>query len=135
MYNKGLIVPGLIITVLLVTFPFWFDVFSSAESTDPTVELPPGGEQNCIYPADEMRAEHMVILNEWRDDVLRNGNRGTVTVDGKVYGKGLQLACMKCHTNKEEFCDRCHTYASVVPYCWDCHLTPTQQKAGLKEAN
>ncbi len=76
----------------------------------------------------------MVILNEWRDDVLRNGNRTTVEVDGKIYGKGLQLACMECHTNKAEFCDRCHTYASVKPYCWDCHLTPQQQKAGIKEA-
>ncbi len=132
MYNKGLIISGLAIFVLLVTFPFWFNAFS--DSTMPEVELPPGGEKHCIYPAEKMREEHMVILNEWRDDVLRNGNRTTVEVDGKVYQKGLQLACMECHTNKATFCDRCHTYASVKPYCWDCHLTPQQQKAGIKEA-
>ncbi len=133
MYNKGVIISGLIISVLLVTFPFWFNALS-ANSTMPEVELPPGGEKNCIYPAEKMREEHMVILNEWRDDVLRNGNRTTVEVDGKVYRKGLQLACMECHSNKAEFCDRCHTYASVKPYCWDCHLSPQQQKAGIKEA-
>ncbi len=71
----------------------------------------------------------MVLLNEWRDDVLRNGDRVAVTVDGKEYRKGLQLACMQCHSNKEKFCDSCHEYASVKPYCWDCHLTPTQMAA------
>ena len=66
----------------------------------------------------------MVLLNEWRDDVLRDGDRVAVTVDGKEYRKGLQMACMECHTNKEKFCDSCHEYTSVKPYCWDCHLTP-----------
>ncbi|SDO90044.1 sulfate reduction electron transfer complex DsrMKJOP subunit DsrJ [Desulforhopalus singaporensis] len=124
MYNKVTIIPGLIIFVLLVTFPLWFNAFSTA-STVPKVELPPGGEKQCVAPAAEMRASHMQMLNEWRDDVLRNGNRTTVTVEGKVYRKGLQMACMECHTNKEKFCDSCHEYASVTPYCWDCHLTPS----------
>ena len=134
MYNKGLIIPGLIIFVLLVTFPFWFDAFSAQSSTEPKVEPPPGGEKSCVYSPEVMKAEHMVILNKWRDDVLRKGNRGTVAVDGKVYEKGLQTACMQCHSNKEQFCDRCHTYTSVKPYCWDCHLTPKQMRDGLKEA-
>lgn len=123
MYNKGIIIPGLIVFVLLVTFPFWFNAFSTA-STVPKPELPPGGEKQCVAPAAEMRASHMVMLNEWRDDVLRNGNRNTVTVAGKEYRRGLQMACMECHTNKEKFCDSCHVYTSVTPYCWDCHLTP-----------
>ena len=124
MYNKGTIIPGLIIFVVLVTFPLWFNAFSTA-STVPKPELPPGGEKACVASAVEMRASHMVMLNEWRDDVLRNGNRTAVTVGGKEYRRGLQTACMECHTNKEKFCDSCHTYASVKPYCWDCHLTPT----------
>ena len=123
MYNKGTIIPGLIIFVLFVTFPLWFNAFSTAASTVPKPELPPGGEKACIAPAAEMRANHMVMLNEWRDDVLRDGDRVSVTVDGKEYRKGLQMACMQCHSNKEKFCDSCHEYASVKPYCWDCHLT------------
>ncbi len=123
MYNKGTIIPGLIIFVLFVTFPLWFNAFSTAASTVPKPELPPGGEKACIAPAAEMRANHMVMLNEWRDDVLRDGDRVAVTVDGKQYRKGLQMACMQCHSNKEKFCDSCHEYASVKPYCWDCHLT------------
>jgi hypothetical protein len=124
MYNKVTIIPGLIIFVLFVTFPLWFNAFSTA-STVPKPELPPGGEKQCVASATEMRASHMAMLNEWRDDVLRSGDRVAVTVDGKEYRKGLQMACMQCHTNKEKFCDSCHLYVSVTPYCWDCHLTPT----------
>lgn len=123
MYNKGTIIPGLVIFVLLVTFPIWFNAFSTA-STVPKIELPPGGEKECVASATEMRAKHMVLLNEWRDDVLRSGNKTSVTVGGKEYRRGLQTACMQCHTNKDKFCDSCHTYTSVNVYCWDCHLTP-----------
>jgi hypothetical protein len=124
MYNKGTIIPGLAIFVLFVTFPLWFNAFSTA-STVPKPELPPGGEKECVASATEMRANHMALLNVWRDDVLREGDRVAVTVGGKEYRKGLQMACMQCHTNKEKFCDSCHEYVSVKPYCWDCHLSPT----------
>ena len=133
MYNKGTIIPGLIIFVLFVTFPLWFNAFSTA-STVPKPELPPGGEKECVAPAGEMRASHMVLLNEWRDGVLRDGQRDAITVDGKKYRKGLQMACMQCHTSKEKFCDSCHEYTSVNPYCWDCHLTP-EVAASKKETN
>ncbi len=124
MYNKRTIIPGLAIFVLFVTFPLWFNAFSTA-STVPKPELPPGGEKQCVASATEMRASHMALLHEWRDEVLRDGDRIAVTVDGKEYRKGLQMACMQCHSNKEKFCDSCHDYVSVTPYCWDCHLTPT----------
>jgi hypothetical protein len=123
MYNKRFIIPGLAVFVLFVTFPLWFNAFSTA-STVPKPELPPGGEKQCVAPLAEIRASHMVLLNEWRDAVLRDGERVAITVDGETYQKGLQLACMQCHTNKEKFCDSCHEYASVTPFCWDCHLTP-----------
>jgi hypothetical protein len=124
MYNKRTVIPGLIIFVLFVTAPVWFNGLSAGPAPKP--ELPPGGEKQCVAPASEMRAKHMQLLNEWRDDVLRNGERVAITVDGKEYRKGLQMACMECHSNKEKFCDSCHDYASVKPYCWNCHLTPAQ---------
>ncbi|MBU0665150.1 MAG: sulfate reduction electron transfer complex DsrMKJOP subunit DsrJ [Proteobacteria bacterium] len=124
MYNKGTIIPGLIIFVLFVTFPIWFNGLKAG--TLPKPELPPGGEKKCVESVEYMRANHMQLLNEWRDNVLRDGNRTVVTVEGKDYRKGLQLACMQCHSNKEKFCDSCHTYAAVKPYCWDCHLSPKE---------
>lgn len=132
MYNKISIISGLAVFVLFVTLPVWFNAFSTA-STVPKVELPPGGEKECVAPAAEMRANHMKLLNEWRDDVLRTGERVSVTVDGKEYRKGLQMACMECHSNYDQFCNTCHVYASVQVYCWDCHLTP-DVAASKKEA-
>lgn len=129
MYNKGTIIPGLIIFVLFVTFPIWFNGLQANPAPKP--EMPPGGEKKCVESAAYMRANHMQLLNEWRDDVLRDDNRTVVTVDGKNYRKGLQMACMECHSNKEKFCDNCHAYTAVKPYCWDCHLEP--KEAASKE--
>ncbi len=122
MYNKGFIITGLVIFVVIVTFPVWFNGLSAGDLPKP--ELPPGGEKNCVAPASEMRDNHMKLLNEWRNSVLRDADRVIVEVDGKKYRKGLQMACMQCHTSKAKFCDTCHEYASVKPTCWDCHLTP-----------
>ena len=36
--------------------------------------------------------------------------------------------CVKCHSNKERFCDRCHDYAGVKPTCWNCHIVPGEVK-------
>lgn len=132
MYNKRTVIPGLAIFVLFVTFPLWYNGLSAGPIPKP--ELPPGGEKQCVAPAAEMRDSHMKLLNQWRDEVLRDGDRVSVNVGGKEYRKGLQLACMQCHTNKEKFCDTCHTYASVKPLCWDCHLTPGQE-ASKKETH
>ena len=124
MYNKRLIIPGLIIFVALVTSPFWYNGLSAG--TMPKLELPPGGEQNCVRPVGEMKDSHMKLLDRWKDEVLRENKRDIITIDGKEYRKGLQLTCMQCHSNKEKFCDTCHEYASVKPYCWDCHLAPAE---------
>jgi hypothetical protein len=44
--------------------------------------------------------------------------------DGKSYTMALTQTCLKCHASKADFCDRCHNYAGVAPYCWDCHIDP-----------
>lgn len=127
MYNKGSVIIGLAIFVCLVTFPLWFNSLTAGHSDYPEVVMSADAGTECVLPAVEMRDKHMQVLNQWRDEVLRDGERVSITVGGKEYRKGLQMACMQCHTNKEEFCDRCHEYASVKPYCWDCHLSPTEQ--------
>jgi hypothetical protein len=130
MYDGGKIVSGLIIFVGLLTFPIWSNVMTNSDF--PKVEKP-AGQTKCVKPAKEMRTSHMVLLNEWRDEVLRSGMREYIQIDGQpvvVNGeklvKSIQLGCMKCHTNKEKFCDECHTYTAVKPYCWDCHIQPKE---------
>jgi hypothetical protein len=66
----------------------------------------------------------MDLLLDWREEVVRKGVREFVAFDGKTYTMGLTQTCMNCHTSKEDFCDRCHNYVAVSPYCWDCHIDP-----------
>jgi hypothetical protein len=124
MYDSGKIIPGLIIFVLFITFPIWYNHGDAGAVPQP--ELPKYVKQ-CVMSADLMRDEHMQLLNEWRDKVLRTGDRSfDVKIAGKEYQKSLMNTCMQCHTSKKKFCDQCHTYASVKPYCWDCHLAPVE---------
>ena len=124
MYDSGKIIAGLIIFVLLVTFPIWYN--HGDAGAVPKVELPKDVKE-CVLPADEMRAKHMQLLNEWRDKVLRTADRSfDVKIGDKEYQKSLSNTCMQCHTSKKKFCDQCHDYTSVSPYCWDCHLAPVE---------
>ncbi|MDX9834766.1 MAG: sulfate reduction electron transfer complex DsrMKJOP subunit DsrJ [Desulfobulbus sp.] len=123
MYDSGKIIIGLVIFVLLVSIPVWYNRGRTASV--PKLVLPKDAKV-CVLPAAEMRAEHMKLLNVWRDEVCREGDRSTFTLEGKEYRKSLMLTCMKCHTSKKQFCDSCHTYAAVNPYCWDCHIAPVE---------
>jgi hypothetical protein len=76
-----------------------------------------------------MRAEHMQLLNDWRDEVVREGmHEHTSTLTGEHFSKSLVKTCMKCHESKEKFCDKCHDTLDVNPYCWDCHVAPKEAK-------
>ncbi|HBI16106.1 MAG TPA: cytochrome C [Desulfobulbaceae bacterium] len=123
MYDSGKIIPGLIIFVLLITFPIWYNHGDAGEV--PKTEMPKYNRL-CVLPLEEIRPNHMKMLNQWRDEVLRDEDRSFIAVEGKMYQKSLQNTCMECHVSKKKFCDECHTYAAVTPYCWDCHLAPVE---------
>lgn len=122
MYNAKYIIAGIIVFVALFTSPFWVN-FCSPSYEAPKLALP-AGVTECIESREYMIANHMTILNEWRDEALREGKREYVATNGKKWVISLQNTCMECHANKEEFCDSCHDTNSVDPYCWDCHVAP-----------
>ena len=71
-----------------------------------------------------MRSKHMEVLDDWRDSVVREGNR-MVEVEGLGQVEmSLTRSCLGCHGSYENFCKKCHDYADVTPYCWDCHIIP-----------
>jgi len=123
MYDGKLIIPGLIVFVALVTFPIWKNMGNAG--VVPKLEKPVGVTK-CVESAQYMRTSHMKLLDDWRDETLRDGDRTPVEVDGVKYEKSLMNGCLKCHTDKKKFCDECHVYASVKPYCWDCHYVPKE---------
>lgn len=129
---SGKIIAGLVIFVAIVTFPFIYNVGKADTVPEPKLDTPVINQmtvKQCIEPKQVMRAEHMQILNNWRDSVVRSGNRIYTASDGKQYSMSLQNTCLNCHSNKKEFCDKCHNYMAVKPYCFDCHLEPKENKS------
>lgn len=125
MYDAGKIIVGLVIFVVLATSPLWINALTDVGPEAPELVYPTNGSQECVEATDFMIANHMDLLNEWREDVVRTGARDYVSsLNGKVYDMSLSRTCMDCHSNKAEFCDACHTYMAVSPYCWDCHVEP-----------
>ncbi len=128
MYNKEIIGAGLVIFVILFTFPFWYNLGKAAPAPELQLTDKAKTEKSCIQSKAYMKAEHMQLLNVWRDTVVRDAKRAYVSASGKEFDMSLSNTCMDCHSNKAEFCDRCHNYASVSPYCWDCHVYPEEKK-------
>ena len=79
----------------------------------------------CVESAEYMRDSHMVLLDEWRDAVVREGHRTYVSSTGERHEMSLTKTCLGCHTDKSKFCDRCHDFVGEAPYCWDCHVDTT----------
>jgi len=124
MYDSGKIIVGIIIFIGLFTAPLWLNM-GGEDTNKPKLILPTGeDQQECVNSVEYMRASHMDLLNEWRDDVVRNGERYYESPAGKKFEMSMSKTCTGCHSNKEEFCDQCHTYLAVTPYCWDCHVEP-----------
>jgi len=122
MYDAGKIIPGLIVFIGLATVPVWYNAGTEESGDRPELTLPQNADK-CVADLEFMRTDHMNLLNEWRDRVARDGER-YVEIDGVQTEMSLTNTCMGCHDDKAAFCDRCHDYLGVVPYCWDCHLTP-----------
>lgn len=157
MYDGGKIIAGLVIGVGLLMFPFFYNAGRAAKAPDPVLTPKAKEAKECVAPTPYMKAYHMQLLDEWRHEVVRDGERYYTTgkrgdkrfdrklmdmgrhfaagvgeddqiESGKVYYKSLQVTCLDCHSNKSKFCDQCHDYMGVVPYCWDCHIEPKEKE-------
>jgi hypothetical protein len=127
-YDKGMVIIGLCIFVIVITFPFWFNLGNAAPAPEPKISDKAKAAKECVMPKAYMKMEHMQLLNEWRDTVVRDAKRIFVNSSGKEFNMSLTNTCLDCHTEKAEFCDKCHNYASVSPYCWECHIDPKEIK-------
>jgi hypothetical protein len=126
MFNAKFIIPGVLVFLVLFSAPFWLNIGSGSYKR-PEIALPVT-EKECVEPREYMAAEHMQLLDTWRDMALREEKRTYVSTSGKVWNISLQNTCMTCHTDKAGFCDKCHDANSVDPYCWDCHVEPRGKK-------
>jgi hypothetical protein len=131
MQDGGKILLGLLVFLALAFFPFYYNVGKAKARPEPSLKTPEIQKlkvKECVEPKAFMRANHMQMLDEWRDQALRRGQRVYVSSRGVRFDISLQNTCMRCHSNKKKFCDECHNYLAVRPYCWDCHVAPKEKE-------
>ncbi len=130
MSDKPIIMAGLAVFMVLVTFPIWYAFVPGEEVAPPDRQSPKDGSR-CVEGSVWMVENHMTLLNQWRYEVIREGDRTPYESEafGTLHKKSLTRTCMTCHSKKEmcdsngnTSCARCHDYVNVKPNCWDCHV-------------
>jgi len=139
MYKVGKIIASLIIFVAILTFPFFYNMGKANAGPDLPTYAASANLQQCVEPAEYMRANHMQLLNQWRNADVRDGKSIYINSQGKSFDISLE-SCVECHSTQatkntvgvnnpalktsDQFCVSCHHYASVEPTCWSCHSGP-----------
>ena len=147
MYKGGKIIASLIIFVAILTFPFFYNMGKANAGPDVLLNTPAIqqlADKQCVESPEFMRANHMQLLNQWREASVRNGQTEYINSQGKHFEISLQDTCLKCHTTEAEkaaktggmsnpaanaapqFCASCHDYSAVKPLCWNCHFDPKE---------
>lgn len=135
--RKTNIIIGIIVFLLVMTIPLWMDMGKSSAAEGPQVSLDTPeinalSDKKCIYDTDYMRHHHMEILADWKVQVVRYNKNVYIAPDGSEYEMSLQKTCLKCHSNYDDFCKKCHDYNGVQPNCWNCHTNPSTEIGGGK---
>ncbi len=131
LYNIGKIAVGIIIFVALIAFLLWYG--KGKTSPQPELSLNTAAiaqlqEKRCVEDTAFMRERHMKLLADWREGAVREGNRLYTARDGRTFEVSLSGTCLRCHSNKQQFCDRCHNYVGAKPTCFSCHIVPEEVK-------
>jgi hypothetical protein len=132
LYNRGIIIAGIAVFLIVVTFPFWYGPGKAVAPPDLRLDTPVIAqlqEKRCVEATPFMRTNHVKLLVAWRDGVVREGNRSYRAADGRTFEASLTATCLGCHSNKAKFCDRCHDYAGAKPACWSCHIVPEEVRS------
>ena len=128
MYDGGKITIGLVIGIGLFLFPLFYNGLNAGKAPEPELTARAKEAKTCVEPISYIRTQHMKLLDKWRNEAVRQDNRIYISSTGEIYEKSLQNTCLDCHSNKTQFCDQCHNYMEVVPYCWECHIEPKESK-------
>ena len=107
-----------IIPIIIILSPLLYSLFSfisaKDEISEPFYERPDSKYKECVRDTEYMRHHHWELLRAAREDVVRYGKRGEISLK----------KCGECHTSRDRFCKRCHDSVSMVPDCYGCHYYP-----------
>ncbi len=81
MKDKKLIITGMIIFFVIITFPFWYNRGKAAPQPEPELTAKAKAAKVCVRSTEYMKAEHMQLLDVWREAVVRKGDRIYVNPD------------------------------------------------------
>ena len=57
----------------------------------------PASEKQCVAPLGYMRASHMQMLLDWREDVVRRGDRRILRIQRQGLREEPDATCLGCH--------------------------------------
>jgi len=120
----AVIVPGLFI-VIPVGYSIVSHIVARGDRSDVFLERPGAKYENCVRETEYMRFHHWELLAQIREDFVRHGKRGDITLS----------SCRECHPSRERFCNQCHNKVNLTPDCFGCHYYPETPEAALDGAN
>lgn len=126
MNRNRLVALGLILFVVLFTFPVLMNLGKTALQTQPPPLLQDAramqdlADKLGVKNEQEFREKHKQLLSEWKDTVVRDGKRIYVNKDGREIPISLENLA-----SQPQYCNACHEYAGIdQPNCWTCHVQP-----------
>lgn len=132
MSNRISTILAFVIAVIMFVAAWFFMQSGDGASAPARAAAPVAAEKvvpidstKCVASTEWMKSHHMQLLNQWRHDSVREGNRTYATPDGRHFDKSLNT-CLGCHASNPMFCFMCHEYANVKPTCWNCHISPME---------
>ncbi len=117
------------IPVLIILLPLGYAVVSTvlaqgAPPSPPFLERPDKQYDKCVKETVYMRFHHMDLLKAIREEVVRDGKRGEISLNN----------CRKCHASRERFCNQCHNAVSLHLDCFGCHDYPEKPQTAPSQA-
>lgn len=130
------VVPTVATVIILLPIAFsvvWAVASPGDEGAQPFLVMPER-EEACIEDTAYMRFQHMDLLLDLRDEVVREGSHMQVVVDGQVRQVTLD-GCWDCHTDRTQFCNRCHDSVNLNLNCFKCHHDPSSELSASEIAH
>jgi len=107
------------VSALIILFPLGYSVVGVAFSPPrPFLEKPDEKHENCVRDTSYMRFHHMDLLKELREEAVREGKGGEISVN----------SCRECHTSRKQFCNQCHNAVNLYVDCFGCHYYPLEDE-------
>ncbi|MCK5126977.1 MAG: hypothetical protein KAR42_12040 [candidate division Zixibacteria bacterium] len=108
-----------LLAIIIIIYPLGYSLTDYAIANDraeaqPFLERTAPEITDCVEDTIYMRYHHWELLGKIREEIVRYGKRGDVSLD----------TCKKCHTSRVKFCNKCHDAISMTPDCFGCHYYP-----------